>query len=760
MITSGPGHVRAPLKITDRPLWQPLVGLALALALVLTTMVGLGGSAEAQGTSLPKLLVSQMADRSGSVLLADATVAGDAFVHVSGSDIRSVKFFVDDADMKGRATHVERHAPFDLAGTAKSGDAQAWDTTSLSEGRHTLTARIDLRNSADMTITAPFTVANDATAADVLLSSKADRSGATALDGATVTGDAYVFAQVPESVTAKSVTFEVAGADGAVHSLSEWSAPYDLNGTASDGGAVAWDTTGLADGSYTATVTVNTSTSSTPVKASFQVKNAASAPAPAPEPAPEPAPQPEPEPEPAPAPAPDAAYDVSYSSDADRSPKAPLSGATVSGDVHAFLDVPSAGDISKVAFSVAGSSGTVLSHTEWGFPYDMNGSGSSDALAWDTTKVANGSYTATVTVTAGSGTETVKVPFTIENAGSSTSSVPTDGGGTTPPADDPAPEPAPAPAADDGSRQSLLDRRVGFGRNAGNGSLSWTEVVVTNLNNSGSGSLREALSSGSRWITFKPGLSGTINVGSTLSVPSNIVIDGRGADVKISGDTGTQLITIKDSDNVIITNLKLGSGEDGIYIRNRATDIWIDHITAGRVRDEVFAFTGDGSSGNRPERITVSYTRVDGAGKVMLLGSTATNINNAPDNVTLHHNHWSRSTERHPLVRYAKVHAYNNWIDSWGSSGSGQGVRVGANAQFYSEANIYDDKYGRPALVAENLGTYGYTKSVNDVVTGNPQFEQRQPEKVFTPSTQYSYRADAAGQGLRDHLSANAGWQG
>ncbi len=319
----------------------------------------------------------------------------------------------------------------------------------------------------------------------------------------------------------------------------------------------------------------------------------------------------------------------------------------------------------------------------------------------------------------------------------------------------------PEPTPSTGSREELLSRRIGFGRNAGTGSLQWPEVVVTNLNNSGSGSLREALSSSQRWITFSPSLSGTISLGaSTLSVPSNVVIDGRGADVTLSTDTSARTMTLQSVQNVIVTNLKFNCGNDGIFIRNGSRDIWLDHLTLDRAVDEVFSFSGAGdNSSQRPDLITVSWTRVHQAGKVMLLSSSETNINNSPDRVTLHHNYWSESVERHPLVRFSRVHAFNNWLYHWGSSGSGQGVRVGNDAQFYSEANVYDDAYGRPGLVAENLGTYGYTISVNDLVTGDPQMEEREPSRVFTPSDHYEYTPDSASQALRDKLSQGAGWQ-
>lgn len=284
--------------------------------------------------------------------------------------------------------------------------------------------------------------------------------------------------------------------------------------------------------------------------------------------------------------------------------------------------------------------------------------------------------------------------------------------------------------------------------------------MVTNLDDSGPGSLRDAVGSEQRWVCFEEGLEGTIELGSTLRVSSNVVLDGRGAHITLRADSGTRIVTLQSVDNVIVTNFELEGGEDGVFVRNGSSDIWLDHLSSGRARDEVFAITGAGdSASDRPDRITVSFTRVVGAGKVMLLGSTTTAENNAPDRVTLHHNYWSESVERHPLVRFARVHAFNNWIHHWGSEGTGQGVRVGADAQFYSEANIYEDRWGNPALVPENLGTFGFVDSVNDLVVGDPRFEERMPDRVFDPAGEYPYTAEEPGDALRARLQAEAGWQ-
>jgi hypothetical protein len=69
------------------------------------------------------------------------------------------------------------------------------------------------------------------------------------------------------------------------------------------------------------------------------------------------------------------------------------------------------------------------------------------------------------------------------------------------------------------------------------GGSGGANLVVTNLNYSGEGSLKAAIEkSGTRTITFSPGLSGTIHFSGVVYVPNDdVTIDGLGASIAISG---------------------------------------------------------------------------------------------------------------------------------------------------------------------------------------------------------------------------------
>ena len=87
---------------------------------------------------------------------------------------------------------------------------------------------------------------------------------------------------------------------------------------------------------------------------------------------------------------------------------------------------------------------------------------------------------------------------------------------------------------DTGLVRSLFALREGFGANT-TGGLNGEIYVVTNLNDSGPGSLRFAAQSDKPlWIIFAPSLQGqTITLDSTIYLGANKTIDGRGSDITL-----------------------------------------------------------------------------------------------------------------------------------------------------------------------------------------------------------------------------------
>src|SRR5262245_295910 len=103
-------------------------------------------------------------------------------------------------------------------------------------------------------------------------------------------------------------------------------------------------------------------------------------------------------------------------------------------------------------------------------------------------------------------------------------------------------------------REGLINNVVGFGQNT-TGGAGGSLCRVTNLANSGTGSLRAcAEHTDPQWIVFD--VSGTINLSSEIRIKSNKTIDGRGANITVSG-RGFFVGGTVPAQNVIIHNIKI-----------------------------------------------------------------------------------------------------------------------------------------------------------------------------------------------------------
>lgn len=230
----------------------------------------------------------------------------------------------------------------------------------------------------------------------------------------------------------------------------------------------------------------------------------------------------------------------------------------------------------------------------------------------------------------------------------------------------------------------------GFGATTPGGS-GGTAVHVTNLNDSGPGSLREALTRGNRTVVFDVG--GEINLTSAIRITGAfITIDGftasspgvtlRGAGLSLHGTKGAHDVIIR---GIRIRNATATTSTDGITIAYGAYNIIVDHVSISGSIDENI----DISEGSHD--VTVSWSILGGNGKNML-------IKYQPSRVTLHHNLFIESVTRNPQVRIdnAGTPATDTTLDMrnnivWDWSGYGTLVWYGPRANivnnYYSSSN-------------------------------------------------------------------------
>ena len=96
--------------------------------------------------------------------------------------ISQVSFFLDDPSMSGPPRQVENNPPYDFAGTARSGEANLFDTITVIDGSHVITALISLTGGETEVVSTTFTVQNNVVTQALLFSSFPDRSSSIALE--------------------------------------------------------------------------------------------------------------------------------------------------------------------------------------------------------------------------------------------------------------------------------------------------------------------------------------------------------------------------------------------------------------------------------------------------------------------------------------------------------------------------------------------------------------------------------------------------
>ena len=238
----------------------------------------------------------------------------------------------------------------------------------------------------------------------------------------------------------------------------------------------------------------------------------------------------------------------------------------------------------------------------------------------------------------------------------------------------------------------------GFGASTPGGAGK-TTVRVTNRNDSGPGSFRDAVSSGNRHVVFD--VAGDIHLQSVVRVTGSfITIDGssapspgitlRYAGLRIFGSEGSS----DGAHDVIVRGIRIrqpgvhDSEGDGIDVKFGAYNVLIDHVSIDGCGDASIDIT------RKAHDVTVAWSVLSGCGKNMLIKYEARRV-------TLHHNVFVDATTRNPNVAYTDeftsnvspdttADVRNNLIWHWGD-GSGTTVQCGAKVNlvgnYYSSPN-------------------------------------------------------------------------
>ncbi|PIM98040.1 Pectate lyase [Handroanthus impetiginosus] len=307
--------------------------------------------------------------------------------------------------------------------------------------------------------------------------------------------------------------------------------------------------------------------------------------------------------------------------------------------------------------------------------------------------------------------------------------------------------------------RALAGQAEGFGRFAVGG-LHGAVYCVTSLADDGPGTLRDGCRRKEPlWIIFE--VSGTIELSSYLSVSSYKNIDGRGQRIKLTGKG----LRLKECEHVIICNLIFEGGRghdvDGIQIKPNSKHIWIDRCSLSDYDDGLIDITRQSTD------ITISRCHFANHDKTMLIGADPSHTGDRCLRITIHHCFFDGTRQRHPRVRFGKVHLYNNYTRNWGI----YAVCASVESQVYSQCNIYEAgqkrvafKYYTEKAVDRTEECTGCIRSEGDVFVGGTQHGLMPlPNEtcVFHPSEFYeTWTVEAPTDELKYFLQHCTGWQG
>ncbi|MDE7409944.1 MAG: fibronectin type III domain-containing protein [Muribaculaceae bacterium] len=207
----------------------------------------------------------------------------------------------------------------------------------------------------------------------------------------------------------------------------------------------------------------------------------------------------------------------------------------------------------------------------------------------------------------------------------------------------------------------------GFGRfTKGARAVANPEVYhVTNLDDSGPGSFRDAVSKSGRIIVFD--VAGTINIKSALVVKGNNTILGQtapGEGVQIYGER----VSFSGANNLIVRYIRFRMGDPGTAGKDacgvaNGADMIFDHLSVLWGKDENFSVSWDNKQ-NRPANITIQNSIIGQGLQSHSCGGLIQTIGG----VTLYRNLYIENKTRNPKVKGLNQYV-NNVVYNWGNGG-------------------------------------------------------------------------------------------
>ncbi|GKT73002.1 pectate lyase C [Colletotrichum tofieldiae] len=242
----------------------------------------------------------------------------------------------------------------------------------------------------------------------------------------------------------------------------------------------------------------------------------------------------------------------------------------------------------------------------------------------------------------------------------------------------------------------------GFGRNAVGGRTGKV-YKVTNLNDSGAGSLRDAVSQANRIVVFDVG--GVIKIDSRIVVSKNIYIAGQtapGGGITVYGNG----FSWSNANDAIVRHIRIrmgksgDSGKDAITIAD-GKNLIFDHVSVSWGRDETFSISGDVTNVTIADSIIAQGLETHSCGGLM----------QTDGGISLFRNLYIDNKTRNPKVKGVNDFQ-NNIVYNWG----GGGGYIAGDSDGASYANIINNYFisgpstSVTAFTRGNANFRGYVK--------------------------------------------------
>jgi len=235
--------------------------------------------------------------------------------------------------------------------------------------------------------------------------------------------------------------------------------------------------------------------------------------------------------------------------------------------------------------------------------------------------------------------------------------------------------------------------------------------------------------------------SGTIKLSGYIAVADNVIIDGSGQSVTITG-YGFHL-----KSNTIVYGLKFSKGtDDALTLRGKYQNAWVHKCSFSEYTDGLLDITEGYNF------VTVSFCKFSQHDKTMLIGaSEGSQPLDAGMKHTIHHNYFQGTTQRHPRVRSAYVHVYNNVYEDI----KAYAIAASSTSRVLAERNYF--LRGKTAFLTkagEDVKSGSLRMAGNSFNPSTTLLKDVQLNPTGVPNPGYAYSADAADGALYQKVVA------